>query len=139
MTITKEVQFDMGHRLMEYAGPCSRLHGHRYRLVVSVDGVLQGKGSESGMVIDFAKLKATIAEVVGQYDHHTVLQLEDPLSMKVNPERDGVVLLHWPPTAENLAQMFFDMLALRLGLQRITLVRVQLWETPTSMAEVTRE
>lgn len=143
--ITKRVEFDMGHRLPNYEGKCRHLHGHRYVLLVTAEGNLQQEGSDEGMVLDFALMKRTINEVVEKLDHKMMLHKDDPLmqyylhqygSRMTAVEEDGILSVPFVPTAEAIAGMILTSL-IQIA-PDIDWVKVQLYETPTSMAEVSR-
>ena len=75
--LTKEFSFEMAHTLDGYDGPCREIHGHSYRLFVTVKGRPKDDPSDSkcGMVIDFGDLKRIVAEqIVGRYDHALVMR-----------------------------------------------------------------
>lgn len=66
MIITKAFEFDSAHNLVNYMGKCEKLHGHTYRLEVS----LEGKPNNEGIVFDFVEMKKIIEEkVVDKLDH----------------------------------------------------------------------
>lgn len=120
VSVTKEFTFDSCHQLKAYVGPCERLHGHTYRLQVTVEGNL----SFNGMVMDFKDLKCMVEGLVKEpLDHYN---LNDKLWFNT--------------TAENMSVYFFDMLSkeiLTLSAKEgryIKLKEVKLWETPTSFA-----
>jgi 6-pyruvoyltetrahydropterin/6-carboxytetrahydropterin synthase len=100
-----EFYFAAAHRLPRYEGPCSRLHGHNYRMIVCVEGEVDPK---SGMVADFGRIKEVVQErVLARSDHRT---LNDVLEN---------------PTAENIARWAFESLAPYLpGLAEIRLYEV---------------
>lgn len=152
-TVTKEVEFDYGHRIPDHASKCSSMHGHRGRVVVEVVGDLQTQGPATGMVVDFSVIKQALVDcVVTPFDHKTLLYEQDPLYTalwklgarieRANAYGDIVMIPHFGivqgltcvPTAENLAKLIFDRLALVLC--PLAVVRVQFWETPTSCAFV---
>lgn len=86
MTIYKEFTFDSAHRLTRVpAGhKCAQMHGHTYRLIVSI----HGEPDESGMIIDYADLAAAVESVVRQVDHQTLNDihgLENPTTEVVAP------------------------------------------------------
>ncbi|HZK48405.1 MAG TPA: 6-carboxytetrahydropterin synthase QueD [Thermoleophilia bacterium] len=115
-TITKIFTFDSAHSLPEHLGKCRNVHGHTYTMEVAVEGPVDHGGPTDGMVMDFADLRARVAElVVGPLDHRYLNDLFD-----------------FAPTAEALAS--WAMLTLREA--GLAVVRVRLWETPTSYAEV---
>lgn len=86
MTIYKEFTFDAAHKLTRVpAGhKCARMHGHTYRLIVSIEG----EPDESGMIIDYADLAAAVEPILAQVDHHTLNDLhglENPTTEVVAP------------------------------------------------------
>jgi 6-pyruvoyltetrahydropterin/6-carboxytetrahydropterin synthase len=115
-TVTKILSFDAAHSLPDHNGLCRNVHGHTYSIEVTVAGPVLEGGSSDGMVIDFGDLKERIADlVVDCMDHQYLNDLFD-----------------FVPTAEALAAWSFD----RLSGAGLPVVRVRLWETPTSYAEV---
>lgn len=82
MIISKEIQFDAGHRVPQHKSKCRSQHGHRYRLVVYVEGpVVQSDDSDDGMVIDFGDLKIVMMDKVHDlFDHANILWVNDPLT-----------------------------------------------------------
>lgn len=109
--ITKEFTFDAAHNLTMYHGKCEKLHGHTYKLQVTVAGEKQ----EEDMVIDFLKMKEIVRdEVLSVLDHSYI---NDVLSQ---------------PTAENIAEWIFNKLSGKIRGNSFELYEVALWETPTS-------
>ena len=124
MTIlTKAVQFEAAHSLPGHQGKCAHLHGHSYRLEVSLRGPLkQAPGtSDDGMVMDLQDLSEIIRRSV-------LVRLDHRYLNEVMEERT---------TAENLAHWIWDAL-LEGGLPDSLLYRIRLWETNTGWVEVTR-
>ena len=155
--VSKEVEFDAGHRVPDHASKCRSPHGHRYRVRATVEGpVVDHPGrSDHGMVVDFGDLKRWLtARVHDRYDHATIVAVDDVTfrdALGVYPnhapgargrtERGwDVVVVTWVPTAENMAAAVFGDLApvVADAWPGCQLVSVQVWETPTSVAEVTR-
>lgn len=115
-TIAKSFTFEAAHLLPDHIGKCAKLHGHSYRLEVSVSGLVQTTGAETGMVMDFTYLSEIVErEVVSKWDHQL---LNDVVS--------------FTPTAELLAGEAFRLLK-NAGLP---VTRLELWETPRSRAVV---
>lgn len=79
--ITKEIEFDAGHRVLTHEGKCSNLHGHRYKVKVTCTSYdLVRDGEQSAMVMDFGFLKHLMMEKIHNvFDHSLILYLEDPL------------------------------------------------------------
>jgi len=137
--VSKEIEFDAGHRVPEHASKCRNPHGHRYRVVVNVEGALQAEGSSDGMVLDFGEIKSLLTERVHDvYDHSFIVKFDDPFAnYLMGFSRDNpckIVLVGFTPTAENLAFAIFEDLAGPIEELGAKLVCVLVWETPTSMA-----
>ena len=145
--ITKEIQFDAGHRVPLHASKCKNPHGHRYRVVVHIQGDLIKLGPESGMVKDFSILKQVMMEKIHDvYDHGFIVYNHDydmlkSLGVYYDPEfapnnTSGydwkVVVVPFVPTAECLAKEFYQILASDKRLPNV--LQVDVWETPTSCA-----
>ena len=118
-TVTKIVEFEACHNLPHYIGACHNLHGHSYKLEVTIGGSVNtdNKCAKCGMIIDFKDLKALIKEVVlDKYDHAHLNQFFKN------------------PTAEIMVkQIALDLMA-KLP-KKCYLVSCRLWETSTSYAE----
>jgi 6-pyruvoyltetrahydropterin/6-carboxytetrahydropterin synthase len=109
--VTRSFRFEAAHQLPWHEGKCRNLHGHSYRLEVSVEGPL----NEHGIVLDFADLKAVVKrEVIDRYDHTYLNDLMDN------------------PTAEIIAQSIWKSLE-AAGLE---VVAVRLWETEDCSVEI---
>lgn len=130
MKVGKTFSFDAAHQLPNHDGKCRRPHGHTYKLVVEVEGPVQEPNPEihnpkEGMVIDFADLKAI---------------WKDELEPKLDHQDLNVTLADVVPvtTCEMLATWIRDTFfnSLNTSLTPPMQVRVRLWETPTSYAEV---
>ena len=136
MRITKTFTFDAGHRLSNYAGKCRRLHGHTYILELTVEG----ERDSIGMVIDFGELKRIYKETVdNKFDHRFMLMRGDRLNEDISnalPKGDeSICWLDYNPTAENMSYDIAEMIQKELK-PDVKLVRVKLYETPTSYAEL---
>lgn len=114
--ITKEFTFESAHYLNEYEGECANLHGHTYKLLVTVKGTV----NEIGMVMDFKELKEIVKnEVINRLDHKCLNHV-----------------VPFNPTAENLAMWIYDILSERINCDRYYVKKVELYETPTSKVVV---
>ena len=131
--VTKTVRFDAAHVLTNHAGLCKNLHGHTYRVDVSV---AMSDDDASDMVIDFKDLKRKCEEVIlERYDHafmyNSESQAESEIAAVVTKYGMRAVAMPYRSTAENLARHFFGVLRERVA----GLSRVRVWETPDSSAE----
>jgi 6-pyruvoyltetrahydropterin/6-carboxytetrahydropterin synthase len=137
--ITKEFTFDMAHALWNYDGLCRNIHGHTYRLAVTLIGEPSTDSSSPklGMVIDFSDLKDIVKKpVVERFDHALVLHRTHHLSALLAPAvtHDKIILVDYQPTCENLLVDFVTIIKRNLP-GEVTLHSVKLHETPTSYAE----
>ena len=139
--VSKEIEFDAGHRVPDHEGKCSSPHGHRYRIVLAVQGDLQMEGSRTGMVLDFGEIKKVLTEVHDKYDHGFMFyRLDARMRALVDysmPKWDWKwVSVEFSPTAENLAKDIFEYCEERFDDLALpgTPLCVEVWETPTSMA-----
>ena len=136
ITVTKTVKFDAAHVLTNHQGLCKNLHGHTYRVDVSVS---QAADDDRDMVIDFKDLKGIANEVVcDRFDHAFIYNTESVGEREIAAvvEKNGMrtVAIPFRSTAENLAKYFHELLAPRIAApSQIASVRV--WETADSCAE----
>ncbi|MBR3550485.1 MAG: 6-carboxytetrahydropterin synthase [Bacteroidales bacterium] len=137
--ITKQFSFEMAHALRNYDGLCRNIHGHSYKMDITLTGQpLHDENSpKNGMVMDFGDLKRLVnEEIISLLDHALVLnaktdaQLVDVL--KQNYEK--IVTVDFQPTTENLLGFIAGKLQKRLP-ETVTLVCIRLRETDTSYAE----
>lgn len=132
-TVTKTVKFDAAHILTNHQGLCKNLHGHTYRVDVSV---AQADGAGGDMVIDFKDLKRIASEVIcDRFDHAFIYNTESAGESEIAEVvvRNGMraVPIPFRSTAENLARLFFGELKERIP----GLSAVKVWETADSYAE----
>ena len=135
--ITKEFKFEMAHALHGYDGLCKNIHGHSYRLWVTIRGkVLKEKShTKDGMVMDFDVLKKIVKPtIVDKYDHSLVLNANSPHAKIDFSAFEKVFFLPYQPTSENLVIDFAMKIKSKLP-ENIELYKLVLSETATSFAE----
>jgi 6-pyruvoyltetrahydropterin/6-carboxytetrahydropterin synthase len=138
--ITKQFSFETGHALYGYDGKCRNVHGHSYKLSVTVIGtpISDQNNVKFGMVIDFTDLKKIVKEeIVDVFDHATVFNQNTPhieLAAELKSRGHHVILVPYQPTSENMVVDFADKIKLRLPAE-IQLYSLKLQETETSFAE----
>ena len=127
-TVTKEIYFCYGHRLMDYNGPCKYLHGHNGKVEVELS---RDKLDGRGMVVDFSEIREVIKNWIDQsLDHTMLLKKDDPLISVLKEQRERFYAMDENPTAESLARLIYDY-ARSKG---FPVTRVTLWETESSFA-----
>lgn len=119
LTITKIYTFEACHHLPHYVGACHNLHGHSYKLEVTITGEREEDMNKShcGMIMDFKGLKIIIEEVAGKYDHA------------------DLNLYFRNPTAEIMVEKIASDICAKLIPYDVKLVSCKLWETADSYAE----
>jgi 6-pyruvoyltetrahydropterin/6-carboxytetrahydropterin synthase len=135
--ITKAFKFEMAHALHGYDGLCKNIHGHSYRLWVTIRGEIKNaKGhKKDGMVLDFDFIKKIIKEaIIEKYDHSLVLNANSPHAEIDLSAFEKVFYLPFQPTSENLVNDFAKLIKSNLP-GNVELLKVVLSETATSFAE----
>lgn len=136
--VTKEFDFEIAHALWEYDGPCQNIHGHSYRMFVTVLGnpLEQPGHPKNGMVIDFGDLKQLVKkEIVDKMDHTIILNKEAANVLPVeHPMFKRKMIVDYQPTCENLVADFAERLKKVLP-ENLKLFSIKLHETATSFAE----
>ena len=138
--ITKQFNFETGHALYGYDGKCKNVHGHSYKLSVTVIGkpITDSTHVKFGMVIDFSDLKKIVKEeIVDIFDHATVFNKNTPhieLAAELQSRGHHVILVDYQPTSENMVIDFAQKICSRLP-ESIQLYSLRLQETETSYAE----
>lgn len=138
--VTKSFNFETAHALYGYDGKCKNIHGHSYKLFVTVKGVPNQNQDDPkfGMVIDFGDIKNIVkSEVVDEFDHAILLNENSPhkqLGDSLMKEGHKVIFTSYQPSCEN---MLLDMVA-RISPKLPEFIQLQslrLHETETSYAE----
>ncbi len=142
LTVTKIFELEMAHMLEGHKGACRHLHGHSYKLEISVGQMKELLTND--MVVDFSHLKSIVNQyIVDSYDHaflyykDTGDKAEKAFAETAKTNFQKTVELEGRPTAENLCLQMAKVLEAPLTEAGISLVRLRLWETSSSFAEVT--
>lgn len=114
--------FAAAHLLRGYPGPCSRLHGHNWKVEVEVTAT---RLDDIGMGMDFRDIKAATKAVIDQMDHRHLNEL--PPFDEINP------------TAENISAYIYRQLATKLNDERVSVHAVTLWETERACVSYTED
>jgi 6-pyruvoyltetrahydropterin/6-carboxytetrahydropterin synthase len=112
--VSVEGHFDSAHFLRDYGGKCENLHGHRFKVVVSLKAA---KLNKIGLAYDFVELKRHLGEVLARFDHTSLNEV--PPFDKINP------------SSENIAAEIYEQLKGRFS-GGVTLSSVEVWESPES-------
>jgi 6-pyruvoyltetrahydropterin/6-carboxytetrahydropterin synthase len=127
-SVTKEIHFCYGHRLLNYAGKCRHLHGHNGKAVVTLEAPAL---DALGMVVDFAAIKRVLGRWIDEtLDHRLLLHEADPIIPELVRQGEPFVTLDANPTAENIARLICE----RAAAHGLPVTAVTLWETETSFA-----
>ena len=127
-SVTREIPFCYGHRLLEYEGKCRHLHGHNGRAVLTLEAP---QLDALGMVMDFTRIKRVVSTWIDEtLDHRMLLHRDDPALPFLRQQGEPVFVMDVNPTAENIARLIYDFVAA----QGFPVVEVRLWETETSCA-----
>ena len=138
--LTKIFHFDTGHALSGYDGKCRNVHGHSYRLEVTVMGepIADSTNVKFGMVIDFGDLKKIVNTcIIDDYDHALVLNKNTPykeIGDFLGDRGHHILLVDFQPTGEMMIQDMAQRLIPNLP-SNLKLHRLKLYETGTSYAE----
>ena len=138
--LTKEFSFESAHALWGYDGKCREVHGHSYRLFVTIKGepIADQTDPKLGMVMDFGELKSIVArEITDRLDHSFVMRRTpeaEALAESMQSSFTNVILVDYQPTCENMLSDFAARLKRALP-ERVELFSLRLHETATSYAE----
>jgi 6-pyruvoyltetrahydropterin/6-carboxytetrahydropterin synthase len=132
-SITKEIYFCYGHRLMNHGGKCRHIHGHSVKAAITVTA---SELDDQGMVRDFSDLQQSASAFIdAQLDHNFLVHEDDPLCSIL--QRSGERFLSLPdhPTAEVLSRMIYTEMQKR----GFSVEKVTLWETASAHASYTED
>ena len=137
--ITKEFHFEMAHALWNYDGKCKNIHGHSYKLFVTVIGtpISDSKNPKNGMVMDFSDLKKIVNKyIIDTHDHAIAVNSDSPHKniFKNEYNFDIIQIKNYQPTCENMVIEFAEILQNHLP-NDVSLYSIRLYETATSFAE----
>ena len=127
-SVTKRIDFCYGHRLLNYDGICKHPHGHN--AVAEVE-VRTASLDDRHMVCDFSDIKRVIKGWIDrELEHKMILRHDDPLLEPLRAQGEPVFVVDENPTVEHIAYLIFQ----RTRQEGFPVVRVSVWETPTSFA-----
>ena len=127
-SVTKRIDFCYGHRLMDYDGMCQHPHGHN--AVAEIEIRAEALDARN-MVADFGDIKRLVKGWIDrELDHRMILRHDDPLVASLTALGEPVFVVDSNPTAERIARLLYDV----SREQGLPVVRVTVWETPSSWA-----
>jgi len=137
--LTRRFTFEAAHALQHYNGPCRNIHGHSYKLEVTVIGIplVDEEHPKNGMVIDFGDLKKIVHElIVAPFDHALLLRADSAAELltALRQLNHKLLLTPYQPTCENMLIDFKTRLSGRLP-GHVQLHSLKLWETENAFAE----
>lgn len=128
-SLTTESSFDAAHFLTNYNGKCANIHGHRWRIVLTVSG-----NPINGMVVDFNTIKKDLKEACDYFDHTFIVEnnsLKKELFDMLN-EEFTLRVVPFRTTAENFSKYFYDLLSKKYEVREVAV-----YETPNNCAKYT--
>ena len=132
--MTTEHSFDSAHFLAGYDGKCGNLHGHRWRVLLTVQSeTLREDRQQKGMCVDFAELKKDLRTELDALDHVLIIEqgsLRESTMKALQEEKFQVVEMPFRPTAENFARYFYELFTLK----GYPVAKVEVYETPNNSA-----
>ena len=138
--VTKQFKFETGHALYGHDGLCKNVHGHSYKLDVTIIGkpIVDMKNVKNGMVIDFGDLKTIVnPEIIEPFDHATVLNVNSPhveIADEMEIRGHKIIRVGYQPTCEMMILDFAGRLTAKLP-NHLLLYSLKLRETDTAFAE----
>lgn len=131
ISITKKIEFEAAHRLSNYDGSCREIHGHTYKLEVTVTGPIQ---DDTDMVLDFKILKKNLSETVLKHFDHSLILKDEPGNRQVFDAYTGkITWMNHEPTAERMLVWMASALSPLLP-KSTSLESLRLYETSGSFA-----
>ncbi len=109
--------FSAAHHLRDYAGKCERVHGHNYKVELQLKSPALDR---TGMVADFVQMREELDRLLQRFDHQDLNEIKpfDALN----------------PTAENIAKLIYEEMALKFSSRKVKIGSVTVWETESSFA-----
>ncbi|WP_439880091.1 6-pyruvoyl trahydropterin synthase family protein [Pontibacter sp. MBLB2868] len=137
--LTRLFTFEMAHALQDYDGPCRHIHGHSYKLEVTVIGapLVDETHPKNGMVLDFGDLKTLVQEtVLHDLDHALLLRSDSDAALVrvLQQQRHKLLLTPYQPSCENMLIDIKTRLSKKMP-ENLMLHSLKLWETQNSFAE----
>ena len=140
--VTKSFKFEMAHYLPNHNSNCKYIHGHSYKLEVTIsakDINRNENDSSCGMIIDFTKLKEIVTnEIISKFDHSFTIwdkEVSNELKKALQKFNDRVNYVPYRPTAENMCIDFYQRLKDKINNDNMLVKKIRIYETDTSYAD----
>jgi 6-pyruvoyltetrahydropterin/6-carboxytetrahydropterin synthase len=132
-SVTKEIHFCYGHRLLNHQGKCRHLHGHNATAVIHLESA---ELDSLGMVCDFSDIGDYVKRWLdAEIDHNMLMHKDDPLLPSLQQAGERVYVMQDNPTAENIARLIFDY----VESGGFPVVEVAIHETASALASYRRD
>ena len=132
-TISKEIHFCYGHRLLNHKGKCRHLHGHNATAVIRLESTVL---DELGMVCDFSDIGDFVkAWINAELDHNMLLHQDDPILPALQQAEERTYVMKENPTAENIAKLIYN----HVASGGFPVVEVAIYETASALASYRRD
>lgn len=136
VTVTRLLEFDAAHRVMNHESKCATLHGHRYKVEITATA---DSLDEIGRVIDFSVLKQKIGTWLDEYwDHNSIVYSEDKetlAALQSIPRKKEPYVASWNPTAENMASFLLRICPTLLDSTGVEVTKIRVYETPNCWSD----
>lgn len=136
VSISKEFVFEAAHALDNHEGKCKNLHGHSYKLTITIEGIPVSDNSkpDAGMVIDFSVLKKIVKDqVIDVWDHSLILKADSRFK-GIEKQNSKTIYVPYHPTCENMLLDVVERVSIKLP-SHVKLIYAKLNETATSYSE----
>jgi len=147
LIVTKQISLSIGHRLLNYEGPCKNIHGHNIKLEFVFSPKLYGPNPKDGFVVDFGKIKKELGEwadetfdhamIINPYDKDLIDFLTDKSKCFIMPDEGSIGLSN--PTMENMVVLFYKKALKFAERNHIKLHSIRLYESDTAWVDKINE
>ncbi len=134
---TRIIEFDAAHRLVGHETKCANIHGHRYKVEITVEAP---ELDTVGRVVDFSVIKSVVGEWIDdKLDHTMILYVKDSETIEFvrRINKKPPYIMQTEPTAENIASVLLSVAdsLIRSEDEALRVVQIRLWETPNCFAD----
>ncbi len=133
-TMTRRLEIDYGHRLVNHHGKCANVHGHRGVIEVTCSLPSSGVNERTGMVIDFSRVKEVFGSWLDEHLDHTFIANEkdaELIDVIRRTQKKPVYVVTFEPTSENLAEHLLEVANTLLAADGVVVDSLTFYETPS--------